>query len=145
MHPKTILPSTVCYRCRSSSTLWTFETILRLCFHHAVALSPAQYTATYRKHPLSVLTGDGHLQLSWQWTSSTTSAHVDQTQPAAPHRPQADPNSTSAGLSLWGSTTAPFAAAEVTHCSDRSNPTQTPPPLHQHSARPRRAPGHASQ
>lgn len=55
-----------------------------------------------------------------------TSTDVDQTEPAVSHRPQADSNSTSAGLSLRGSTTAPFvgdsAAAEVTHHSDRGSP-----------------------
>ena len=59
-----------------------------------------------------------------------TSADVDQTEPAVPQRPQADSNSTSAGLSLQGSSAAPFvgdsAAAEVTHHSDRGSP---PPPL----------------
>lgn len=63
-----------------------------------------------------------------------TSADVDQTEPAVPHWPQADSNSTSARLSLQGSTKAPFvgdsAAAEVTHHSDRGSPPtpHSPPP-----------------
>lgn len=64
-----------------------------------------------------------------------TSADVDQTEPAVPHWPQADSNSTSAGRSLQGSSTAPFvgdsAAAEVTHRNDRGSPPLLQPP-HQH-------------
>ncbi|CAB1417934.1 unnamed protein product [Pleuronectes platessa] len=51
-------------------------------------------------------------------------------EPAVPHWPQADSNSTAAGLSFQGTTTAPFvgdsAATEVTHHSVRGSP---PSPL----------------
>lgn len=88
----------------------------------------------------------GHLQqtltvcaapstVSCQWSSSPTSADVDQTEPAVPHWPRAESNSSSAGLSLQGSTTAPFvgdsAAAEVTHRRDRGCPP--PPDAHTHT------------
>lgn len=95
-------------------------------FLHCVLLNLEKYTVIKKNIPT--------VSIDCGWSSVVrltvdilpTSADVDQTEPAVPHWPQADSNSTSARLSLQGSTKAPFvgdsAAAEVTHHSDRGSP-----------------------
>lgn len=114
--------------------IWDYWPLIFPFFLHCALLNLEKYTVIKKNIPT--------VSIDCGWSSVVrltvdilpTSADVDQTEPAVPHWPQADSNSTSARLSLQGSTKAPFvgdsAAAEVTHHSDRGSPPtpHSPPP-----------------